>query len=108
MATGRNTGRHPIYDQLDEGRIPQPVRLLGWNLGRGLHLEDGRPHSEGRRGLPGIGLVEVIWKTATGVLNRHFTTDIGFYDTLHGFRSDRGTGTAYLESKLLQQLTEMR
>ena len=32
---------------------------------------------------------------------------ISFHDTLHGFRAGRGTGTAALVAKLLQQLTAM-
>ena len=35
-------------------------------------------------------------------------TVIQFHDTLHGFQACRDTGTASLESKLLQQLMEMR
>ena len=58
--------------------------------------------------LRGIGLLEVLWKRVTGLLNRNLTTDIGIHDTFHGFRSSQGTGTAFLEAKLIQQLTEMR
>ena len=32
---------------------------------------------------------------------------IAFHDFLHGFRSGRGTGTATLEAKLLQQLVSL-
>ena len=42
------------------------------------------------------------------MLNRHITAAMQFHDTLHGFRMGRVTGTASLESKLLQHLTEMR
>ena len=30
-----------------------------------------------------------------------------FHDALHGFRASRGTGTACIEAKLLQQLSKM-
>ena len=50
----------------------------------------------------GIGLVEVLWKMVTGILNRRREAAIQFHNTLHGFRTGRGTGTTSLESKLLQ------
>ena len=56
----------------------------------------------------GIELVEVLWKTATGLLNRRFPSTIRFHDFLHGFRTGRVMGTTDLEAKLLQQLTAMR
>ena len=56
----------------------------------------------------GICLVEVLWKTVPGILNRCLTTAIQFHDTLHGFRTGRGTGSASLQDKLLQQLMDLR
>ena len=56
----------------------------------------------------GIGLVEVIWKAVTVILNRRFTAAITYHDSLHGFRAGRGTGTAALDVKLLQQVTALR
>ena len=32
-----------------------------------------------------IGLVEVVWKVVTVILNRRFTASIDFYDVLNGF-----------------------
>ena len=55
----------------------------------------------------GIGLVEVLWKTMSSLLNRRLTAAITFHDVLHGFRAGCGMGTASLEAKLLQQLTAM-
>ena len=52
----------------------------------------------------GIGLVEVMWKVVAVILNRRFTSSITYHNALHGFRAGRGTGTATLEAKLLQQL----
>ena len=56
----------------------------------------------------GIGLVEVMWKVVAAILHRWLTTTITYHDALHGFRAGRGTGTATLEAKLLQQLANMR
>ena len=44
----------------------------------------------------------------TAILNRRFTSSITYHDGLHGFRAGRGTGTATLEAKLLQQLAALR
>ena len=63
---------------------------------------------KGKRDYRGIGLVEVIWKVVAVILNRRLTSSITFHDVLHGFRAGRGTGTATLEAKLLQQLAAMR
>ena len=51
---------------------------------------------------------KVMWKVVAVILNRRFTSSITFHDFLHGFRAGRGTGTATLEAKLLQQLAAMR
>ena len=56
----------------------------------------------------GIGLVEVIWKTVKWILNCRLTADIQFHDTLYRLQTGRGTGTAYLESNIPQQLLTMR
>ena len=50
----------------------------------------------------GIGLVEVMWKIVTAILNFWLTASITFHNFLHGFREGRGTGTATLEDKMLQ------
>ena len=62
----------------------------------------------GGRDFRGIGLVEVLWKTVTGLLNHRFTSEIRFHDFIHGFWADRGTGTSTLKAKLIQHLTSMR
>ena len=56
----------------------------------------------------GIGLVEVMRKIVSILLNRRLATAINRHAVLHGFRAGRRTGTAALESKLLQHLTAMR
>ena len=52
--------------------------------------------------------MELMWKVVAAILNRCFTSSIAYHDALHGFRSGRGTGTATLEAKLLQQLAALR
>ena len=64
--------------------------------------------SKGKRGYRGIGLVEITWKVVAVILHFRLTTGITFHDALHRFREGRGTGTATLEAKLLQQLAAMR
>ena len=56
----------------------------------------------------GICLVEVIWKEVAVILNRCFTDAITYQDFLHRLWAGRGTGTATLEVKLLQQVTALR
>ena len=63
--------------------------------------------SKGKGDYQGIGLVEVMWKVVAVILNLCLTSSITFHDVLHGFRAGRGTGTATLEAKLLQQLAAM-
>ena len=63
---------------------------------------------KGKTEYRGIGLVEVTWKVVAAILHRRLTTAITYHDALHGFRAGRGTGTATLEAKLLQQLTATR
>ena len=54
---------------------------------------------KGNGNFRGIGLLDVIWKTVTG---------IQFHDVLHRFRTGRGNWIAPLEAKPLQQLMAMR
>ena len=56
----------------------------------------------------GIGLVEVMWKAVSVILNRRFTTSTTYHDYLHGFQAGCGTGTVTLEVNLLQQVVALR
>ena len=56
----------------------------------------------------GIGLVEVIWKTMSSLLNHRLTAAITFHGVLYSFLVGYGMGTATLHNKLIQQLTAMR
>ena len=53
-------------------------------------------------------MVEVMWKVVAEILHRRLMTAITYHNALQGFRAGRGTGTATLEAKLLQQLAAMR
>ena len=39
-----------------------------------------------------VGLVEVIWKALSGVVNRRIRVEVKFYDVMQGFREGRGNG----------------
>ena len=64
--------------------------------------------SKGKKDYWGIGLVEVMWKVVAEIINRRFTASITYHNFFHGFRAGRGTGTATLNAKLLQQLVDLR
>ena len=49
----------------------------------------------------GIGLLEISWKVIESIINRRIASKVEFHDALHGFRANRGTGTACIEAKLL-------
>ena len=63
---------------------------------------------KGKGDFRGIELVEVTLKVVAVILHRRLTTGIQLHDGLHGFQEGCGTGTATLETKLLQQLAAMR
>ena len=63
--------------------------------------------TKGRQEYRGIGLVEVMRKVVAAILHLRLTASITYHDFLHGFRAGRGTGTATLEAKLLQQLADL-
>ena len=63
---------------------------------------------KGKEDYRGIGLVEVMWNIVAEILNLRLTASITFHDFLHGFLEGRGTGTATLKAKLLQQLAALR
>ena len=62
----------------------------------------------GGGGFRGIGLVDVLWKTITSLINLRITGAIYFHDALRGVLVVRGMINDALEDKLLQHLTSMR
>ena len=63
---------------------------------------------KGKGDFPGIGLVQVLWKAVTILLNRRLTVLITYHNALHGFWAGWGAGTTTLYANLLQQLMKMR
>ena len=59
---------------------------------------------KGKGGYRGIGIVEVLWKLCSVVVNCRLKMSVGMHNALHGFREGRGTGMATLEYKLEHQL----
>ena len=55
-----------------------------------------------------IGLVDFVCNVVTVILNFCFATSITYHDSLHGFWSYCGMGTAFLDIKLLQKVMYMR
>ena len=53
----------------------------------------------------GIGLLEIAWKLLESIINARLGV-IQYHDSLHGFRARRGTGTAILECRIMQDLAE--
>ena len=58
-------------------------------------------------GFRGIGLLEIIWKLISSIIDARLKSSIEFHDCLHGFLAKRGTGTATIEAKLMQQLAAL-
>ena len=54
----------------------------------------------------GIGLVKVLRKTMSGMINHHIGAEFQFHNVLHGFWEGWGKENASLEAKLNQKLTE--
>ena len=55
-----------------------------------------------------IGLVGLVWKAVVVILVCHFTAFITYPDSLHGLWAGRGTGTATLDVKLINQVAALR
>ena len=52
--------------------------------------------------------MEVAWKVVEDILNHRLTASITYHNFLNGFQAGRGTGTATLKAKLIQQLAAMK
>ena len=57
---------------------------------------------KGKEECIGIGLVEVIWKMISTIINIRHSTYILIHDYLNGFRQGRGADTVMVEDKLSQ------
>ena len=58
-------------------------------------------------GVRGLGLLEIVWKVVASILTVRLNAGIRWHDSIHGFRTARGTGTAIIEAKLFQQLARI-
>ena len=56
----------------------------------------------------GIGIVEVMWKVTTSIINCQLTSEIRYHDNLHGFRTGREVEKTTLKDKLLQEMKAVR
>jgi hypothetical protein len=56
----------------------------------------------------GIGLLEVMWKVCSTIINKRLQQSITFHNSLHMFHTEHGTGTASLDAKLQMQLSHIR
>lgn len=56
----------------------------------------------------GIGLLEVSWKAIKSIINACIIRQVDFHPALHGCVPRRGTGTALVEAKLIQQLAVLQ
>ena len=54
------------------------------------------------------GVVKLVWKVVTMIINRRLNESIAFHSFLRGFQAGRSTGTASLDTKLLRKLMAMR
>ena len=55
----------------------------------------------------GIGLVEVVWKVVEAMLDTHIKSVVQSHDVSHGYCAGKGTRTAIMEFKLLQELASV-
>ena len=108
-------------EEMEERREKTPDEMTNWkrvadlvraDLGEGLIVEEAMWQAvvlipKGKKDYRGIGLMELMWKVVEDILNRRLTASITFHKLLHGFLAGRGTGTATLEAKLLQQLAAL-
>jgi Reverse transcriptase (RNA-dependent DNA polymerase) len=56
----------------------------------------------------GIALLETIYKIVSMIIHRRLIESIPFHDSIHGFRTERGTSTAIINIKLKMQLAKRK
>jgi hypothetical protein len=55
-------------------------------------------------GVRGIGLLEIIWKTISSIIDSRIKAKVRFHTALHGFRPGGEMSSATIEAKLRIQL----
>jgi hypothetical protein len=53
-----------------------------------------------------IALLEVIYKLISAIITKFINNSTNFHSSIHGFRRERGTGTAIIEMQLRMQLAQ--
>ena len=89
------------------------VELVQTNFRDGVLVEEANWQAvvlipKGGGEYPCIGIVEVVCKASAVILNSRFTASTTYHNPLHGFWAGRGTGTANLKVKLIQQVMATR
>ena len=106
----------------EDSREKAPTKASNWDrvvdlvltaFGEGKLVEDSMWQAvvlipKGENDYCGIGLVAVMCKVVTAILNFRLTASITFHDFLHGFWAGRSTSIATLDSKVLLQLAALR
>jgi hypothetical protein len=102
----------------EENRDQQPFRLLT-EIVQSAFLMGQLPQAlsvailvllpkPGSTDFRGIGLLESVWKLILSILDARMKDIVEFNNAIHGFRQERGTGTAVLHNKLGIQLAIRR
>ena len=55
----------------------------------------------------GIGLLETLWKVVEALIDTCLHASLQMHKVLYGFRVGRGTGTAIMKLKLVQELANI-
>ena len=108
-----DTAVHPATEPTEAENWEMVVDLIQTAFREGMLAEEATWQAvvlitKGNKDYWGIGLVELMWKLVADILNLRLMASITFHEFLHYFRAGRGTGTATLEAKLLQQLLALR
>ena len=85
-----------VHHMWRTGDIPQE---LGWTV---LELIP-----KGTTGTQGIILIKTLWKVVEALIYTCIRARLQLHAILHGFRAERGTGTAIMELNLTQELTSI-
>ena len=83
-----------VQDAIGEGKIPS-----AFSIGTLVIIP-----KDDKGGVRGIGLLEVIHKLISQIINLRLGTQIKFLPEVHGFRKHRGTYTAIGEAKMRMQI----
>ena len=60
----------------------------------------------GGKGFRGIALLESMYKLISMIIHKRMMSSVEFHESIHGFRTNRGTSTAIINIKLRMQLAK--